>query len=1008
MCYPFSFCRRLMIALSLCIGVARVSVAGDGVEEAPQGDAAKRIVYIHGDISKNGVLPSGDADPFDQMLLTDTGSKGLSAFKALVEAEGYVIEQFYDQDTTLDEDFLSDVDAVVFGLHQKIWSESEINALDAWLRAGGGALGYSDSASGGRYNLVGIDNPMGQNVFNNLFGAYGLQVTVDQGGGTRAYEADGPGGVHPIVEGPLVLEGEGVSVVAVDPNAGVDILIPFTSDNQVSGGGMSIGTSGVTIQNPLWAAMALQSVGEGHVLALFDRQPMWNSGPGSDITQEDNTELLRRSMRFLVGDLTVEPPGLSPSFTVDPDTGPAPLEVEFDAGATTVLEGPVASYAWDFQDDGVNDASGVATSHTFNTPGQYTIRLAVTDALGESASTTRVVTVTGQAPFGNDGNSWPLPGRVQAEDFDLGGPDVAYNDTTASNQGNSGYRGGEQVDIEDNGDVDGGLNIGYITDGEWLEYSVMAAESGSYRFSFRAASQSATGSVEVWVDGVKVAGPLDLPPTGDWQSYETRVLQGVPLAAGARVVRLVFVSGSFNLNWWEAVAENTEPDGEPPSAPGDFTATPGGATRVDLAWSAATDNIGVVAYEVKRDGALIAELPASALEVVDTGLEPKTTYTYSLAALDAAGNRSSEVAAQAVTPVAPPLPTDSLVAFWPFDEADGSTVINAVDTDLNGTLNNVERVEGQVNGALRFNGDSSIVTLPTFDVPGGGITLSAWMRFDGTATSDGRILSKATSTNPDTHIFALGPHDNGRLRARLTTDGSTTELFTPDNAISVNTWHHVVLRYDGAALQILVDGDLAASTPASGDIPEAPGTPVAIGNQPPGAGDRPFSGALDQIRLYARALDDAELSALRMEASFSDPDSFANWRQQNFTPSQLADPEISGPFAIPAGDSVTNLFKYHLGLDPFTPVTGEQLPRVLLNPPDAFFGLEYRRRESSPGAIGRVEWATELSSPIWNDDGVQINTFPADEGKERVEAVLPINGRSPLFLRLNVDEPSAP
>lgn len=55
----------------------------------------------------------------------------------------------------------------------------------------------------------------------------------------------------------------------------------------------------LTITNPEFAALALAPVGSGSVIAMFDRQPMWNDGPGSDIDEEDNREILRRVMRYL-------------------------------------------------------------------------------------------------------------------------------------------------------------------------------------------------------------------------------------------------------------------------------------------------------------------------------------------------------------------------------------------------------------------------------------------------------------------------------------------------------------------------------------------------------------------------------------------------------------------------------------------------------------------------------------------------------------------------------------
>ncbi len=264
--------------------------------------ASKNVAYIHGDVAADGAIPSGTAAPYDQMLLTDTGDKGLSQFKALVEDQGYAVSQHYDQATTLDTAFLEPLDVIVFGLHQKTWSAAEKTALDAWIQRGGGILMYSDSAAGGHYSTVGISNPTGQNAVNNLLSAYGMEVTVDQGGGTRAYYPDA-GSANPIIWDQPVFEGEGVSPIAVDPASGARILIPLRDSNKLSGSSMtSPGTAGISIADPEWAVIALRQAGRGNVMAVFDRQPLWNNGPGSDINEEDNKEILRRIIRYLARD----------------------------------------------------------------------------------------------------------------------------------------------------------------------------------------------------------------------------------------------------------------------------------------------------------------------------------------------------------------------------------------------------------------------------------------------------------------------------------------------------------------------------------------------------------------------------------------------------------------------------------------------------------------------------------------------------------------------------------
>lgn len=263
----------------------------------------KRIAYIHGDVAADGTIPSGNVKPYHKMLPTDTGKTGLSHFKSLVEADGYTIDQFYDQETTLNTDFLKDYDIVIFGLHQKIWPSADKAALNKWLQTGGGMLIYSDSASGGKHDVVNVQNSVGQSVVNNLIGDYGMEVTVDQANGVKAFRP-GPTDIHPILEGRLVIEGEGVSPVAVDPEGSAIVLIPYIDDPdfKVSGNPAIPHQQNLTISDPTFAALALAQVGNGKIMVMFDRQPMWNDGPGSDIEKRDNQEILKRIIQYLGGD----------------------------------------------------------------------------------------------------------------------------------------------------------------------------------------------------------------------------------------------------------------------------------------------------------------------------------------------------------------------------------------------------------------------------------------------------------------------------------------------------------------------------------------------------------------------------------------------------------------------------------------------------------------------------------------------------------------------------------
>ena len=263
-----------------------------------------KAAYIYGSVSQDGTIPAPAGQEYDQMRLDDTGDTGCSEYKMEIAKLGYSITEVYDRTTTFDAAFLNQYDVLIFGNHQKVMSSAEQAAIATWVADGGGLLAYSDSAFGGKYDVVGISNTVGQAAVNSIIGQFGMQVLTDQGNGVCAMKAP-DSEPHPVtfVDGKsLVIEGEGESPVCVDPNAGVKILIPFSNAAKVGDSG-EVSTNnvggGMTIANPLYAALALKEHGKGRVVAQFDRQMMWNNGPGTDITQKDNREIEKRIFLFL-------------------------------------------------------------------------------------------------------------------------------------------------------------------------------------------------------------------------------------------------------------------------------------------------------------------------------------------------------------------------------------------------------------------------------------------------------------------------------------------------------------------------------------------------------------------------------------------------------------------------------------------------------------------------------------------------------------------------------------
>ncbi len=151
-----------------------------------------------------------------------------------------------------------------------------------------------------------------------------------------------------------------------------------------------------------------------------------------------------------------------------------------------------------------------------------------------------------------------VPGVFQAENFDEGGQLVAYYDTTAGNKGTL-YRPNTDVDIGVTNDGGSAFYIGWTRAGEWLTYTVNVAATDTYTFQTRLANIGPGGRFHVEVDGVNRTGPIAVPDTGAWDAWRTIAVQGIPLSAGLRTIRVFFeavgTGGAVaGFNWFEFVA----------------------------------------------------------------------------------------------------------------------------------------------------------------------------------------------------------------------------------------------------------------------------------------------------------------------------------------------------------------------------------------------------------------------------------------------------------------------
>src|SRR5262245_51482753 len=162
------------------------------------------------------------------------------------------------------------------------------------------------------------------------------------------------------------------------------------------------------------------------------------------------------------------------------------------------------------------------------------------------------------------GSPVTIPGTVQAADYDGGGWGVGYVDTTSGNYGGA-YRF-EDVDIEPSSE--GGFDVGWISEGEYWNYTVNVTGSGTYTAQIRVASPFG-GALHIGFNGPSSGTwkQLSVPNTGGWQSWTT-ISVPVTLGAGVQQITILADTGGFNFSAINVDNSSDQPPPPPPSGGG--------------------------------------------------------------------------------------------------------------------------------------------------------------------------------------------------------------------------------------------------------------------------------------------------------------------------------------------------------------------------------------------------------------------------------------------------------
>jgi endo-1,3(4)-beta-glucanase len=235
---------------------------------------------------------------------------------------------------------------------------------------------------------------------------------------------------------------------------------------------------------------------------------------------------------------------LTSSFTQAYPGGSVDLTVIVTGGTPT----SVAFYNGDSLIGTVNQAPYVLTAGNLQV-GRQNFYARVYDGTNFNITNLVTVIVGEQLPY--TGTPFSIPGTFDAAHYDIfeggQGYDICYFDRTVENEGK--FRLDEWVDCGDH-PIEGNP-IGYVQDGEWVEYTVDVQQAGNYTLSFRYTNGLTVngGPVELYSDGLLIKGGITVQPTGGWGSgfWSTHTANNIPLKSGVQVLRVLFVEAGLNL-----------------------------------------------------------------------------------------------------------------------------------------------------------------------------------------------------------------------------------------------------------------------------------------------------------------------------------------------------------------------------------------------------------------------------------------------------------------------------
>ena len=202
-------------------------------------------------------------------------------------------------------------------------------------------------------------------------------------------------------------------------------------------------------------------------------------------------------------------------------------------------------------------------------------------------------------------------------------------------------------------------------------------------------------------------------------------------------------------------------------------------------------------------------------------------------------------------------PVGRLVALWKLDEGTGTAVADSSGNGNDGAfVGEPVWVAGQVGQALQFDGTDDYVEVPHSEplTVTSEVTVALWMnpeRYNSEGEGWGGVMAKGSP-----RVYSLFTTDAGNLH--FSTAGAGT---ASTDTVPLNEWSHVVAMVVAGSHAYYINGQASGGGGSNIDLSSAVNTaPVTIGNINENL--RFYQGMLDEVRVYNRALSEAEIVEL--------------------------------------------------------------------------------------------------------------------------------------------------